>query len=212
MSLCTWHSFLAGPSLWVRGSLANYVRQSRTAAEPSWEEFPSLSRAATLRGFLPPFIHTTSPGGLPEVAVAKRVLLFAGTLSTGRVLGWEELLPWPVYYFRQMLSFPGATPPPTQTRTSGPAPGVSLRWPQSGILANDSVEGEGVVLCLDPSGLTHRKCWASLALGEAAPGSGPPCLTARPLPCKALQHLPMKQWSGSKFAKIPITHRRKWDS
>lgn len=69
-----------------RKDLANYLRQSQTAAEPSWEESPrSRAGTVTVGGFLlPPFIHTILPSRLPEVEVEKGVLLFAGDL-----LHWE---------------------------------------------------------------------------------------------------------------------------
>lgn len=91
-----------------RKGLANYHRQSRTAVEPSWEEFPSLSRAGTVRGFMPrPFIYTISPSGLPEVEVEKGCRYVLGHPHTGRTSGWEELLQLPVFYWRQKLSDPG---------------------------------------------------------------------------------------------------------
>lgn len=70
-----------------RKDLANYCRQSRTAAELSWEEFPSLSRAGTVGGFLPRFlIHTISPSGLPKVEVEKGCYNLQGTL-----FHWEDV-------------------------------------------------------------------------------------------------------------------------
>lgn len=68
-----------------RKGSANYLRQSRTAAEPSWEESPEqrcYSPGLSATSFHPP----GSPSRLPEVEVEKGVSLFAGDLL--RREGW----------------------------------------------------------------------------------------------------------------------------
>lgn len=143
-----------------RKSLANYHRQSRTAAEPSWEEFPSLSRAGTVGGFLPrPFIYTISPSGLPEVEVDKGCHYLLGAL-----LYWEDFWMGGITAVASFLleaeAFrPGcATPPPTLLRISGPSSLESLVAPQQHLGLMVCWKGKGWFFCLDPSRLTHRKC------------------------------------------------------
>lgn len=86
-----------------RKGLANYHRQSRTAAEPSWEEFPSLSQAGTVAGqggwaVAKSFCSHCLTQWITWVGGGRRdSALCMGSSSTERTLGWEELLQLPVF-------------------------------------------------------------------------------------------------------------------
>lgn len=165
-----------------RKGLANYLRQSRTAAEPSWEESPraELVQAGAFCHLLlfTPFY----PADHLRWRLRRGCHSLQETSSTGRAFWWEELLRLPGFCLKLMLSNPSAPllapyRPEHQVRP----PGV-LGDTTAASWAEDLVERGGVVPLSRPSRLTHRKSNRAWHWAQQLRDSAPPCRgSARPL-------------------------------
>lgn len=115
-----------------RKGLANYGRQSRTAAELGWEVFPSLSGAGTVGGLFATSLYSHHlPQSVTWGGGWEGVLQLAGDpLPLGGIVAGANFLPEAAAFWPRR-----ATPPPTQTRTSGLS-SQSFRWHHRGILGS----------------------------------------------------------------------------
>lgn len=179
----------ADPSLWVRGK-----------ARPAAQTKPDGCRAASRRGGVSPseqcfYSHrfaqlVTCRGGWGGGAA------FAEDPLSSEGSRWERLLPGRFLLEADAFWPRRASPPPTQTRTSGPSPGGS-GGTAAASSANDLVEGEGVVLLPGPLSADSQEVLAPLGAGRSSLGIPPsPAAEGSAL-------LPVEQWRASKFAEAP---------
>lgn len=197
-----------------RKGLANYHRQSRTAAEPSWEEFweefPSLSQAGTVLGqggwaVAKSFCSHCLTQWITWVGGGRRgIALCMGSSSTERTSGWEELLQLPVLYQRLKLSEPlhhssSHSDQNIRSVVPGVAGGTTAASWDNGLVGR-----EGVVPLCGPLTADSQEVLAELGNGRSRSRIPPlPALAGPPSLTEALQYLPIEQWSGYKSAKTP---------